>query len=639
MGIDRFSNAFVAALAFAAVSAQGFTVPAQSAVPPDGGGRSMGFVPSPLRAQEMKSSRRARLLRSTGESPVLPERWDSREKGWITPVRNQQKLGTCWAFGAIATIEAQFLKAGLGERDFSEKNLVNLSASEYEYNSGGNYNIASGYILRWSGPVDEVNDVYVGNTNDWPKFPSPALAAEARIRDVLWLPALDGTEESRYAIKCAITNHGAVGTSMCWENRYANGSAYYCYEIRDANHAVALVGWDDAYPTNAFSKPPPGPGAWIMRNSWGTASAGDNGYYYISYHDKKLGNMDNVVFTLPQDGRRYDSVHGYDLSGPQYDTSWDGYCNPTIYCDLQAVVFTAAWAERLEAVGFWTRIYPNPCEISVYTNVTRRADPPASPAVPREFLPDAASSPLEGGALACRQTVVYEHAGYTTVALDSPVTLAPGTSYAIVVRQTGSEISTIVGGCYEVNSNAQYYADHRITRGNGYIGWTKDGGSIRWADAYDGGIYAADMAGWTICIRAYTCNTAPPPSSDKPAPADNGRAMLLEIANDYPALYSETFSVDALSALGGANGRSLWASWLAGFVPSDPSPAELTVAISFTNGAPCVEWSPDLGDSRAYTLWGLDAFGGGDVWRPVDPADPSATGARFFKVTVGPRAE
>lgn len=598
-----------------------------------------GYVPSPkghtLRARQMKSARHASLLGAPARA-ALPAQWDSREHGWVSPVRNQGGLGTCWAFAAMAAIETQYLKAGLGERDFSEKNMVNLSASYGDFNDGGNYDVASGYLLRWGGPIDETNDVYAANAADWLRNPSPARTAEAHIREVVWIPALDGTTESRDALKCAITNYGAVGTSMCFLTTRVKGSTHYCNTAQEANHAIVIVGWDDTIPTNAFWTPPPGEGAWLVKNSWGNGY-GDQGYYYVSYYDVVFGIERNAVFLLPEDGRRYDSVHGYDIFGPVYDTAWEGHCHPVVDGDLQAVVFTAAWAERLEAVGFWTRLYPNPCEISVYTNVTRRADPPSESAVPFECLPEASSSPLEGGVLACWQTVVFTHAGYATVALENPVTLAPGTSYAVVVRQTGKEVSTIVGGCESVHSNAQFYADHKFARGNGYIGWTQDGGGIKWADAYDGGIYAKDMVGWALCIRAYTCNATPPPATDAPSPTDDGKAMLRDLAEDYPALYSETFSVDALSALVGANGRSLWASWLAGFDPSSPANAELTVSISLTNGVPCIEWTPDLGDSRAYTLWGLDALGSPASWRPVDPTNPAASGARFFRVTVNPR--
>ena len=52
-------------------------------------------------------------------------------------------------------------------------------------------------------------------------------------------------------------------------------------------------------------------------------------------------------------------------------------------------------------------------------------------------------------------------------------------------------------------------------------------------------------------------------------------------------------------------------------------------------GEPRIGWTPDLGDARAYTLWGRDSLAPSDGWRAVDPAAPSATGARFFRVSVG----
>ena len=598
-----------------------------------------GFAPpargDTLRVREMRGARRgAALLRAGDAAADLPARWDSRERGWVSRVKSQGSFGTCWAFASLATLETQLLKKGLPEPDFSEKNLVNLCASSHSFDDGGNFDTAAAYLLRWSGPVAEADDPYVTGPNIWTDHPSPALAAEVHVRDVVWIPRLDGTPETRDLLKAAIADYGAVAVSVYWRDSFATTNAYYCDQALTANHGVTVVGWDDAYPTNAFKTPPPGEGAWIMKNSWGLRY-GDQGFYHVSYYDRTFGrDSEGAVFPAPDDDARYSAVHGYDCGGPDYDTSCAAIATPAFDCDLQAVVFTAAWAERLDGVGVWTRLYPNPCEISVYTNVTRRADPPADPdGAPAGFPPESVS-PLEGAALACRQTALLSRAGFTSIPLETPVPLAPGSSYAIVVRQTGDEVSTMVN-YHAVYSNAQYYADHEFRRGNGFIGWTAEGGGSYWSDAYDAGLYARDTNGWALCIKAYTCNSSPVPAADAPDAADNGAAMLRDLAETCPALYGETFSFDALSALAGANGRSLWASWLAGFDPGNPGDAAFTVSISITNGVPCIGWDPDLGNRRTYTIWGCDALGPGDAWRPVDPADPGASGAHFFKVSVG----
>ena len=95
-------------------------------------------------------------------------------------------------------------------------------------------------------------------------------------------------------------------------------------------------------------------------------------------------------------------------------------------------------------------------------------------------------------------------------------------------------------------------------------------------------------------------------------------------------------SFAASAGLVGANGRSLWASWLAGLDPDDPASRDLVVSIDLEGGEPRIGWTPDLGDARAYTLWGRDSLAPSDGWRAVDPAAPSATGARFFRVSVAP---
>ncbi len=45
----------------------------------------------------------------------------------ITPVKNQNRSGTCWSFSGVAMIEAELLRMGKGEYDLSEMFIVNKS--------------------------------------------------------------------------------------------------------------------------------------------------------------------------------------------------------------------------------------------------------------------------------------------------------------------------------------------------------------------------------------------------------------------------------------------------------------------------------------------------------------------------------
>ncbi|MCR5413470.1 MAG: hypothetical protein K6F50_01920 [Kiritimatiellae bacterium] len=203
-------------------------------------------------------------MRSTTEE--LPACWNSASNGWVTSVKDQKDLGNCWSFATLAAIETQLLKSGRGEYDFSEKNLAKLSAMSGYGGNGAYANSAAGYLLRWSGPVAEADDPYVGTYAEWDATDSPALPSELHIQDIVWIPALDGTEERRAELKRAILDYGAIATSMYWNDYYSSSNkTYYYYTGSDLNHLITVVGWDDTIPKTCFKKPPASDGAWIIK--------------------------------------------------------------------------------------------------------------------------------------------------------------------------------------------------------------------------------------------------------------------------------------------------------------------------------------------------------------------------------------
>lgn len=111
--------------------------------------------------------------------------------------------------------------------------------------------------------------------------------------------------------------YGGVSTGIYWNNGYKNGSSYYCPSVKNENHAVVIVGWDDNYSKDNFRETPAGNGAWIIKNSWGTGM-GDKGYFYVSYYDdgiaKPNSNTPSYTFIL-NDTIRFDRNYQYDIGG------------------------------------------------------------------------------------------------------------------------------------------------------------------------------------------------------------------------------------------------------------------------------------------------------------------------------------
>jgi aminopeptidase C len=83
----------------------------------------------------------------------------------ITPVKNQNRSGTCWSYSGVAMIEAELLRLGKGEYDLSEMFIVNKSyadkADKYvrlhgflNYAQGGSFEDVL-YVFKHYGAIPE----------------------------------------------------------------------------------------------------------------------------------------------------------------------------------------------------------------------------------------------------------------------------------------------------------------------------------------------------------------------------------------------------------------------------------------------------------------------------------------------------
>jgi hypothetical protein len=74
---------------------------------------------------------------STGvQSDPSPATYDLRTAGRLSPIRDQGRYGTCWAFASLASLESGLLPHAAN--DFSENNLAHRSGFALGYGDGGN---------------------------------------------------------------------------------------------------------------------------------------------------------------------------------------------------------------------------------------------------------------------------------------------------------------------------------------------------------------------------------------------------------------------------------------------------------------------------------------------------------------------
>jgi C1A family cysteine protease len=351
-----------------------------------------GLVPTPMDPSTYGGARLDAARRT------YPSSFDLRDSGKLSPVKDQDPYGACWTFATFGSLESCLLPGEL--RDFSEDNVVlnsgfdtgSTPADKYEY--GGNYYMSTAYLIRWSGPVDESEDLY-GDS-----YTPSGLTAKKHVQEVLYVPG-DAAN-----IKYALTTWGAVATSIHWDDDYYNAATagFYDWGSTSTNHAVTVVGWNDAYPAGNFTKAPPGPGAWLVRNSWGS-SWGQGGYFWISYYDRycATSNVFNAVYRGVEATTNYAGIYSYDPLG---QTNTIGYGTDTAW---GANVFTASQSQSIASVGFFTHV-PN-TTYAVYAG--------------------ASLSALQSEGSGTESTP-----GFHTVALSSPMSVTGGSSFAVAVRVT-----------------------------------------------------------------------------------------------------------------------------------------------------------------------------------------------------------
>lgn len=298
------------------------------------------LIPNPIKIERNLNSTPNEIKNAT-----FPERFDLREKNKLTPIRNQhQNNSSCWTFAAYSSLESWLMP--VKSWDFAENHMKNTHGFDYGHDEGGNRDVSTAYLARGSGPVLEEDDPYNGKSNISPEN----LSNVKLVKNVLYLPNRLNSLDNDY-IKWALTEYGAVQTSYYDNQLYFNvdNKSYYYSGTSQTNHAVVIVGWDDNYSKSNFKTTPLGNGAFIIKNSWGD-EWGENGYFYISYYDTKIGS-DNAVFINAVDTNYYDNIYQYDPLG---NTGFARVGGSTT--NWFANVFSSKdYEENLVAAAFYTR--------------------------------------------------------------------------------------------------------------------------------------------------------------------------------------------------------------------------------------------------------------------------------------------
>jgi uncharacterized repeat protein (TIGR02543 family) len=266
---------------------------------------------------------------------------------------------------------------------------------------------------------------------------------------------------------------------------------YYTGGDSEANHAVTLVGYDDDYPRENFTRAgslPEGDGAFIILNSWGSSwpSSTAGGYFYMSYYEKSV--EDCTAFALVPKGDVQDEAYYYDEAG------YVGYWAKSVASAYNANVFTVpsdgGGRRSVKSAGI---VLPQPgmgYEITAYLN--------PSGAGPQSGV----QIDLNGAASGMAVSGAKTYAGFYTVDFPSRFAAAEGDSYSIIVKYTPPsgealampfEMDIAVGNPVIISNDAEIHSGET---------WYKIGGSA-WYDfnAKKSSLGLSSLG--NACIKAY----------------------------------------------------------------------------------------------------------------------------------------
>jgi C1A family cysteine protease len=189
-----------------------------------------------------------------------PEQVDWRDKGVLTPVKNQGQCGSCWSFSVTATLESAVAIAKKTLYSFSEQQLVDccgVKGFQCQGCNGAWPEWAFNYINS-AGIVLESQYSYTAKVGSCKDVSGQAKKFLNTAKPWSMLSNVD-------SLKSSLATTGPVSVCVDATNwsAYKSGVFSNC-GVSTLNHAVTAVG----YTTD---------GTWIVRNSWG-ASWGENGF-------------------------------------------------------------------------------------------------------------------------------------------------------------------------------------------------------------------------------------------------------------------------------------------------------------------------------------------------------------------------
>ena len=216
----------------------------------------------------------------TPSGKVVPDYWDWRDKGAVTPVKNQGQCGSCWSFSASGAIEGAWAIKTKDIVSISEQQLVDCSKRYGNLGcKGGLMDNAFQYAIE-NGMCSEESYPYTSGTTQ------TGGSCDNSCKSVVLVNACtDVPPNNQIALKEAVALNGPISIAVDAETTlfqsYKSGVITSDKCGTNLDHGVLIVGYGEE----------DGIKYWLVKNSWGP-TWGDDGY--IKIERRESTNDDGV---------------------------------------------------------------------------------------------------------------------------------------------------------------------------------------------------------------------------------------------------------------------------------------------------------------------------------------------------------
>jgi len=212
--------------------------------------------------------------------------WRQASNTPITPVKDQQQCGSCWAFSVGETAESANILGGKGNANtmlVSEQQIVDCDTSDDGCN-GGNPETAWQYIISTQGLDSESSYPYTAEDGTC-KFKAQNVIATVKG----WKYATTSGDETTLQSNLLKQPVSICVDAANWQD-YQSGvmTAWECAWVVQLDHCVQLVGYSTGGTNGNY---------WIVRNSWNT-NWGIDGYIWLEMGADTCGLTQEA--TIPQ---------------------------------------------------------------------------------------------------------------------------------------------------------------------------------------------------------------------------------------------------------------------------------------------------------------------------------------------------